>query len=415
VSRASLVALIATASAVAPAVGGATARADSIFYRCFPNVCRVAPDGSGPSRVTRDGSRDGRVYGWLSASADGSRLGVSFGNRAFVLDASGRKLAGPLEHSGGAVLQTQIRPDGRQVATIETVGESEPPPLRPVPYLFLAEADGTGRDTVARSTAATAWLGGRLLRDESASNSPFVQQICLLASNADFPCERLVASDPERDLWDPAVSPDGRFVAVTRAPVDAFQGEIAIYSTATGQLVRVLTSGPADSLPSWSPDGGSIVFTRGDAGLWVVRAGGAPGSERRILGSGVQPVWVSGGGAAPRLTGPKRVRAGARVLIRLRDAPRGARASLQRRVGRGWRTLAKRTTGPSPTVFAIRFPRSGRAVLRIRLRTSNGSTTVSKPLTVRVVSARPAMAHGYRDAEVRNAAADAGFAARREP
>jgi hypothetical protein len=174
---------------------------------------------------------------------------VSYGNRAYVLSASGRRLAGPLPSSGGAVLVTQIRPDGRQVATIETVGEGVPP--MPIPYLFLANADGSGRETVARSTAATAWLGDRLLRDDSAGTSPFAQQLCLLADNTDFPCERLVASDPERDLWDPAVSPDGRFVAVTRAAVDAFQGEIATYSTATGQLARVLTSGPADSHPAW--------------------------------------------------------------------------------------------------------------------------------------------------------------------
>jgi hypothetical protein len=386
VSRASGAALIA-ATAVALAAGGVPALADSILYRCDPNICRVAPDGSGAKRVTRDGARGGPAYGWLSASADGSRLGVSYGNRAHVLNGSGKRLAGPLPHSGGAVLQTQIRPDGRQVATIETVGESIPPPLRFVPYLFLANADGSGRQTVARSTTATAWLGNRLLRSESSGNSPFVQSICMLVSNTDFPCERLIASDAERDLWDPAVSPDGRFVAVTRAPVDAFEGQIAIYSTATAALTRVLTTGPGDSQPSWSPDGRRVAFTRGDGGLWVVRANGAPGSERRILASGVQPVWVSGGGL-PELTGPKRVRAGARVLLRLTDAPRGARATLQRRAGRRWRELARRATGRSPTVFAIRFPRAGRAVLRIRLRAPGGSTIVSNRLTIRVVAAR---------------------------
>jgi hypothetical protein len=286
-----------------------------------------------------------------------------------------------LPHSGGAVLVTQIRPDGRQVATIETVGESIPPPLRFVPYLFLADADGRGRETVARSTVATAWLGNRLLRDDAADGAPFEQQICLLASNTDFPCERLVASEPGRDLWDPAVSPDGRLLAVTRAAVNATQGQIAIYSIATAGLVRVLTSGPADSQPSWSPDGRSIAFTRGDRGLWKVPAAGTPGSERRILRSGVQPVWVSG---PPRLTGPKRVRAGSRVRLRLKDAPRGSRASLQRRRGDRWQTLATRTTGRRPTVFAIRFARPGAVILRIRLRTPIGTTAVSKPLRIRV-------------------------------
>jgi hypothetical protein len=76
------------------------------------------------------------------------------------------------------------------------------------------------------------------------------------------------------------------------------------------------------------------------------------------------------------------------VLIRLRGAPRGTRATLQRRMGRRWRTLARVTTGRSLTVFAIRFPRAGQAVLRIRLRAPDGSITVSKRLTIRVLAAR---------------------------
>jgi hypothetical protein len=258
--------VIAVVSAVTAAVAAGPAGADSIVFRCFPNLCRVAPDGSGRARITHDAAAGGPVYGWLSATADGSRLGVSFGNRSYVLDGSGRRLAGPLPHSGGPVLVTQIRPDGGQVATIESIGELQPPLLQ-IPYLFLARADGSGRETVARTTAATAWLGNRLLRDESADAAPFQQQICLLAANTDFPCERVVAGEPGHDLWDPAVSPDGRLVAAARAPVDGFQGEIALYSTATAQLVRVLTSGPADSQPTWSPNGRSIAFTRGSGGL----------------------------------------------------------------------------------------------------------------------------------------------------
>jgi hypothetical protein len=383
--------LIAIVSAVTAGVGAEPADADSIVFRCFPNLCRVAPDGSDRARITHDAAPGGPVYGWLSATADGSRLGVSYGNRSYVLDGAGRRLAGPLPHSGGPVLVTQIRPDGGQVATIETIGEIQPPPpgapypglLLQIPYLFLAGADGGGRETVARTTAATAWLGQRLLRDESADAAPYEQQICLLASNTDFPCERLVAAEAGRDLWDPAVSPDGSLVAATRAAVDGFQGEIALYSTATGQLVRVLTSGPADSQPTWSPNGRSIAFTRGRGGLWVVRATGRPGSERRILASGIQPVWVGGGGLG--LAGPKRARAGARVRVRVTGAPRGARASLQRKAGRSWTTLATRRAGAGSTTFTVHFRRPGRAVLRVRVRAPSGRTTVSRTLTVTVV------------------------------
>ena len=291
-SHAGRAVLVATVFAVTAAVDAGPAGADSIVFRCFPNLCRVAADGSGRTQITDDAAARGPVYAWLSATADGSRLGVSYGNRAYVLDGSGRRRAGPLRHSGGPVLVTQIRPDGGQVATIESISEIQPGPPFPgpllqIPYLFLAGADGSGRETVARTTAATAWWGDRLLRDESADAAPYEQQICLLASNTDFPCERLAAAEPGRDLWDPAVSPDGSLVAATRAAVDGFQGEIALYSTATARLVRVLTSGPADSQPTWAPNGRAIAFTRGKAGLWVVRATGrrAPSAASSPPGS----------------------------------------------------------------------------------------------------------------------------------
>jgi hypothetical protein len=373
--------LVATVAALA--LGAAPAAADSILYRCFPNLCRVAPDGSGRTQLTRDATDGGPVYAWLSATRDGSRLGVSFGNRAYVLDGSGPHVAGPLPSSGGPILVTQISPDGGQIATIETITETLAPypggipTIRLTPYLFLARADGSGRDTVARSTVTTNWLGGRLLRDEAADEEPFEQRLCLLATNTDFPCERLVAADPGHELWDPAVSPDGSLVAATRAPVDRTSGEIAIYSAATAQLVRVVSSGPSDNAPTWSPDGRSLAFARGDGGLWVVSATGSPGSERRILASGIQPVWVSGGGRL-RLSGPQRARAGKRVRLRLAGAPRGARVRLQRRAGGRWRTLATRRAGASATTFTVRLGR-GRVVLRARV-----GTSASKTLVVRV-------------------------------
>jgi hypothetical protein len=390
VSRAGRAVLVATVFSLTAAATAGPAGADSIVFRCFPNLCRVAADGSGRTQITHDASAGGPVYAWLSATADGSRLGVSYGNRAHVLDGSGRRRAGPLPHSGGPVLVTQIGPDGRQVGTIESISEIQPGPPFPgpllqIPYLFLAGADGSGRETVARSTAVAAWFGNRLLRDESADAAPYEQQICLLASNTDFPCERLVAAEPGRDLWDPAVSPDGSLVAATRAAVDGFQGQIALYSTATARLVRVLTSGPADSQPTWAPNGRAIAFTRGTAGIWVVRTTGRPGSERRILASGIQPVWVRGG--ALRLTAAKRARAGAPVRIRVTGAPRGARASLQRKAGRRWTTLVTRRVAAMPTTFTVRFRHPGRAVLRVRVRARGARPTASRTLTVRVVRA----------------------------
>jgi hypothetical protein len=71
------------------------------------------------------------------------------------------------------------------------------------------------------------------------------------------------------------------------------------------------------------------------------------------------------------------------VGIRLTDAPRGARARLQRRAGSKWTTLATRTAGASATTFALRLA-GGKAVLRAQVLPSGGQATVSKTLTVNV-------------------------------
>ena len=274
------------AASIAAPMGVASARSGSIVFRCGDNLCRVAPDGSDRTRLTTNGRGDGPSYGWLSATRTGSRLGVAFGNRAYILSGSGRRVRGPFR-SSGAVLVAQIRPDGRRLATIEQVPETLqflPPPSPPqrvlTPYLFLARASGAGRATVARSTATAGWLGRRLMRDESSGTRPFEQGICLLASNTGSRCKRPVAVDAGHDLWGPAASPNGRFIAAARAPLERFAGEIAIYSSATGARVRSVTTGTDDSQPSWSPDGKRIVFARRHS-LYVVRAARRQGSKAR--------------------------------------------------------------------------------------------------------------------------------------
>ena len=148
--------------------GAPPAAADSLLYRCDENLCRVAPDGSVRKQLTTDGRPEGPAYSWLSASRDGSRMAVSKATYAYVLDGSGRQLGEALPR-GGIALVAQISPDGTQVATLELLGETQPPPVTAppgspptlgfIPYMFVTAADGSGRESVARSIIDTAWVG----------------------------------------------------------------------------------------------------------------------------------------------------------------------------------------------------------------------------------------------------------------
>lgn len=294
--RLPLIAVLASIATLGPGASAAVA-ADDLLYRCYPNLCKMRPDGSNKRQLTRDGKRSGPVYAWLSASRNGKRLGISYGNDAFVANARGRRLGKKYKDSGGAVLIAQISPNGRELATIENILELRYPPpvggiIGPpisvlVPYLFHANVRSRERKTTARSIVTAGWLGNRLLRDETADESPFEQQICLLSSNAAFACDRLVAREAGREIWTPAGSPTGRYVAAVSAPDDEVRGPIKIFSAATGQPIRTLTRGDASN-PSWSRDGKRIAYSSGGS-IWTVRASG--GRARRVA-KGLQPVWV---------------------------------------------------------------------------------------------------------------------------
>ena len=61
---------VCLALALAALWAAAPARADSILYRCGPNLCRMAPDGSPRTQLTHDGRPGGPLYSWLSATRD---------------------------------------------------------------------------------------------------------------------------------------------------------------------------------------------------------------------------------------------------------------------------------------------------------------------------------------------------------
>ena len=348
---------------VAFAVLSADSLADTLVYRCGPNVCRAAPDGSAKRRLTTDGQPNGPLYAWVSASTDGSRLGVVNATYSYVLDGNGRRITGKLPRSGAALI-AEISPSGAQIATVDLVPEylGSPPILHFQPYLFVANADGSERETTSRGPIDTGWLGPRLVRTDTSDDPPFAEGICLLVTNVDFQCERDVARDPTHDLLNPAFSPDGTQVAVVMAPgAEPGAGPIIIYDVATAAPVRQLVGGE-NTQPTWSPNGKLVAFERG-GDIYVARATGPP-REHRVVKGGQQPTWTTAAACRSR----PRLRLRRRTAIVTACAPQPGRLTVTLR--RNGRRVAGRTirtaTGRLVTVHFRRPP--GHLSARARFR-----------------------------------------------
>lgn len=367
-------AAVATIAVAALAAGAVRASADALVYRCGPNVCKAAPDGTGKQRLTTDGKPGGPLYSWVSASADGSRLAVVNASYVYVLDGRGRRLTGKLPRGGSGVI-AEIAPSGAQVATVELLPEVTPapvgsPPGTPglsglVPYMFVMNADGSAREASARSVIDVGWFGQRLVRTDKSGADPFPYGICVLATNTDFRCGSDAARDPTQDLFNPAFSPDGTLVAVVRSPSTTIgAGAIVIYDVATAAPVRELVAGE-NTQPTWSPNGKRIAFERG-GDIYVAHATGAP-RERRVLKGGEQPTWTSAAACKPRRPRIRIRRSGAFVTT---CAPEPGRLTVT--LLRGGRRVARRTvtaaTGGIVTVRLRRPAGASAGELRARVR-----------------------------------------------
>lgn len=285
--RSSLIAL--AVAVLASAALAASASASFLVYQCgasAENLCRVNPDGSGQAQLTNDGQAGtSNAYFAPSLSRDGNTLAFVFGNKVYVGSSSAPSHAGA--GFASTALVTRLRPDGGQVAELETALGME--------QVCLYNLDGSGRHCPYGTSSAN-WSADNdhLLISVSAGAPDYNRQICYVAAAANEACSTVKANDASHDLYDPAVSPDGSTLAVTVAPIGGTTGYIALYDYNGGAFIRNLTdpSNSGDETPVWSPDGTRIAFQRGGA-IFVTAASGGPGSEHQLV-TGLSPTWGGG-------------------------------------------------------------------------------------------------------------------------
>ena len=297
------------------------------------DLCRVDLDGRGRRRLIAD-AQTSSDYTHPSLSA-GSRPQLAFGRGLPTgglfeasIDMSGSRPVG-----GGTIWRVAISPAGDRVAYVET---EDPLPSEPqgsqTPVLFTVRSDGSDRRTWGRRLTDPTWLGNQLVAVLGGVDGG--SQVCVLREGTGQ-CERTLASLPEGQLKEPAVSPDRAIVAVVaeRDSPQLFPG-IYLFSTKTSGRVDGPIGTNVSRHPAWSPDGRALAY--GDAGAIYVqrRPPGAGGYQLVRRGAGELAWGGISGQRSPRLRVRSVVVRGRQVTIRGTIA-RKARAALRVEFARG--------------------------------------------------------------------------------
>lgn len=264
----------------------AKTRGGSILYSCGPDICKTDAKGKRVKRLTRDGKQD--AYESPSVSASGKRTSWI---RDDVLYVAGSDLKRPKRldsaEGTGDLFQTDLSPDGQEILYGKEIYQQigicpQLPCLEDyVLHTFRADASTAAVDFSYELSLTFGWIRDIALYDVLVGDDSgiFIQD----------GEQARVASLPGFDIFDPAGPPKGgAFAATVEANVDGgAPSRLALFSVVDGHLIEYLTSGD-DHKPSFSPDGRTIVFERGDKLFTISAEGGKP----KPLGvRGTSPSW----------------------------------------------------------------------------------------------------------------------------
>jgi Tol biopolymer transport system component len=293
-----LAALIAVGALVATAE--ARAASSVLVYSCgpgFANLCQIGNNGRGQKRLTTNGKPNvyAQKYNSPSLSRDGRKLAYLLGYQLHVINLVSGRSTGFITNMA---MLARISPDGTKVGDLEEFPSASGSGFVSTACVFNSDGSGpkAGRDCEGSTGSFGFTNDNRVLASVSdkydATYNRYETGICLL-DPVTSGCDNFVAFDLGHDLTDPALSPDGTLLAVTRAVPGQVEGAIALYNYATGAFVRQLTSGPSDSEPVWSPDGSHLAFVRGaaTASPAIYTIGATGGAARLLVAKGRAVTW----------------------------------------------------------------------------------------------------------------------------
>ena len=241
----------------------APAHASTIVYESGGDILAVEPDGSDRRNLTR-GVGDGDYF-YPQLSDDGRVMTFMRKGRIYVADRRARHqriLRPPDPYVAGTTFADPIlRHDAKQLM-FRAVPLSKQSDricrMRPTPDAVPRCGHG------GHGRAYVSWgPKGTFLSTDQEDR----QDICITSLDGDCTRPLIRIGEDWTFFQEPAVSPDGRYVAAaTFARWDEKDDRIALFDARTGRHIRDLTRHENDIYPTFSPSGRHVAFKRGVPG-----------------------------------------------------------------------------------------------------------------------------------------------------